>query len=579
VDLSFFAGVSVARGLAVVAVVALLPACSHDAERTPDADAPVSTTAAGPPGAAGVVLEAPPDAFGAGVAVHVTERSAPDELTDLLVGPVVEVAADGGAQPARSVTLRFPAPPADAGPTHIAYRDEVSGWWLPVGTTVDAGTGERRAVVDHLSSWGQIRDRVIDRAAQAPGWLQSSASWLEYQGGRALGNRAGRPDCGRRLLPDWVSGPINMVEDPNAELFVCGRADGDDLVLELANNRGYPVMVEFSAPFASSSTNLPTTLADVVHRIGNPGSPTRVFLTGTGTGVVRFTRPPRSGVIDGHVRRDGGVMLSSFLFDLLSVAGADLPVGGGKTLGLSTVECYAALYPTVEAAAEAVRTRSPSAAAGAVGGLRGCAGNIVDGELARAAPGSATAGRLGAAQRWLKAVAVWDFVQDAGDAFINDGTKEAALVDVSFLVKVASAGLDPHGLDTDGPAPLRFGDPIARGEQVTGVRARPCDMAGSIVGYVIEPRPGVYLDFHQGRLDLLYATSDQLSTRSGGHVGMAVDELARRMPTGVRTDVYGRPVFVVRSGPNSVVFWLDDAGRATQITAGPSARAEDVSEC
>jgi hypothetical protein len=415
----------VARRRLIVFLALLLFGCSTKAGK------PGVPSAA--PSVAGVTVQVPEGAFEPGIEVTITRKDAPAGSSNFLVGPVVEIKAEGGRLPAKPVTLRFPpAPPGEN--LSIAYLEPDSGWWLPVETTTDPATGEQLALVDHLSWWTRFRNNVIDLTSKAPGWVHESASWVEYQGFRVFGNRGTRPRCDG-VMPSWVSGELVTNRDDNAELFACGYAQGDDAVLKLVNNRGYPVTVEFSHPFSSASLSLPTSLAGVVQRLSNAGTSTRVFLVGTGSGEVRFPRPTRpvSGVVEGHVRRDGGTMLSNVVFDLLSLVGdADLPVGGGKTLGLSSIECAAAQASAVIETAEGLRTTDEGRVSGAIGGLRDCLREVVETEAARAVPNSEAAKKLAVASKFLKALAIWDVTQQAADAFVNDGLPEAALVDVSF---------------------------------------------------------------------------------------------------------------------------------------------------
>lgn len=416
----------------LISVILVLAGCSRS-----DGGGDASKSTGSGQSTAGVTVEVPEGAFEAGVKVSLKPKSVPKESVDYLVAPLVEISAGDDRQPAKPVTLRFPPAPKDESPA-IAYFDAESGWWFPVETKTDPVTAEQLAVVDHFSLWGRIRKSVTDVRSRAIGWLEQGASWVEYQGFRAFGNRGTRPRC-EGSLPSWVAGDLIVNPDDNAELYACGQAQGDDVVLKLVNNRGYPVTVEFSLPFASSSVSLPGSLGDVVQKINNPGTSTRLFLNGAGSGTVRFSRPtrPANGMLNGHVRRDGGTMLANVAFDLLSVAdGADLPVGGGKTLGLSTIECVASQVDTVAGTAEAIRTTDSGRAAEAVGGLRGCMKGVVDTELARAVPKSDAARKLGAASKFLNALAIWDVTQQAADALINDSTPEAQLVDVSFQWKL-----------------------------------------------------------------------------------------------------------------------------------------------
>ncbi len=121
--------------------------------------------------------------------------------------------------PLGPVTVRFPAPQTGTDAL-IAYRDEASGWWLPVATSVDPATGELTAKVDHFSVWSTIRDSIIEVTSQAPGSVQTGASWLEYWGGgRLLGNRGAPPTCSG-AMPSWVAAPPRRQRGPQR------RADG-----------------------------------------------------------------------------------------------------------------------------------------------------------------------------------------------------------------------------------------------------------------------------------------------------------------------------------------------------------------
>lgn len=378
-----------------------------------------------------VRVDAPVGTLAPGATVQVTATTIPSDSEDFVVGPTVEIRTSDGSQPLGPVTVRFPAPQTGTDAL-IAYRDEASGWWLPVATSVDPATGELTAKVDHFSVWSTIRDSIIEVTSQAPGSVQTGASWLEYWGGRLLGNRGAPPTCSG-AMPSWVAAPLVVNEDPNAELMACGDADGDQLELRLVNNRGFPVTVEFSKPYASASTELPTSLSDLVLRLSNPGTATRVFLTPKGEATVRFKQPSGfGGVVEAHARRDAGTLLTNVAFQVAATAGADLPLGRGKTLGVSTIECVAATGKFLPRTAEGLRNGSANQTADAVQDLDGCLENVIDGELAQAVPKSSVAEKLGSAKKLLKAIALFDFEHQALDVLVNDSTPEADLVDVSF---------------------------------------------------------------------------------------------------------------------------------------------------
>ena len=158
-----------------------------------------------------------------------------------------------------------------------------------------------------------------------------------------------------------MKGQLILNPDANSELFACGESDGSKFRLKVVNNRGYPVTVEFSHPFGSVPTDLLAILRDIVQRASNPpdATNTRVFLVAQGMADVTFTQPEGvAGVVDGYARRDAGTMPTDLTFHLLSAAGADLPVGSGKTLGLSSLECLASEATSVTGTADAIQTTS-----------------------------------------------------------------------------------------------------------------------------------------------------------------------------------------------------------------------------
>jgi len=316
----------------------------------------------------GVSVSAPPGSFRAGTSVRIEARPDLAVNPEWFAGPIVDISAGKDQQPTKSITLNFP-PPAPGEAAHIAYLDEQSGWWIPVETRVDKNSGQLLATVNHLSPWTVIRDRIIDATSTVPGAVQNFASVFEYQTFRILGNRGDQPACDGSQ-PAWVADVVTN-PDANSELFACVEAAGDDLLLKVVNNRGYPVTVEFNESFKSADLSLPSNLADLVQRASNlGGASNRLFLTGKASATVIFAQPNgNGGVIEGYAQRDGGTFLTNMVFDLASIAGADLPIGNGKTLGLSTLECFASVGFAPGTTAEAVGANDAQAVAGSVADL------------------------------------------------------------------------------------------------------------------------------------------------------------------------------------------------------------------
>jgi hypothetical protein len=140
-------------------------------------------------------------------------------------------------------------------------------------------------------------------------------------------------------------------------------------------------------------------------------------------------------------------------------------------------------------------------------------------------------------------------------------------------------GLEPAGLSLAGAAPLRFGDPTSKGEQVVGRKAERCSLGGTSDTLEVDDKYS-YLSFdNPGGLEMVVIKAPSLTTPEGARVGMTAAELARRLPGGRQEMLLGaRPAFVVRGAGRSMVFWLTN-GVADTIVIGPSWRAEDVGDC
>ena len=68
---------------------------------------------------------------------------------------------------------------------------------------------------------------------------------------------------------------------------------------------------------------------------------TRVPLAPTGSAIVSYNPvDKRDGYLQGHVRRDALALLMFLTLELARQTGADIPLPGGKKLGLWTLQCY-----------------------------------------------------------------------------------------------------------------------------------------------------------------------------------------------------------------------------------------------
>jgi hypothetical protein len=412
----------------------------------------------------------------------------PPEFPDLFATVPVEVSSSGG-QPTGPVELRFPVvdPPWPGARQRVAVFDEDLGLWIPLPTEMDGN--EVVALIDSFSAKASIWDRIVDATG-------SSASWLQYQGGRLLGNRADHPRCG--ASPAWLQQLIT-VEDDNAELFACGEAAGGLLAVKLVNNRGYPVTVEFDQRFArAAGLPLPRDLSELVQRATNRSpSESRVFLTAQGQATVYFSRPvePAAAHVQGWARRDPATFLTQMALDLSRDLGADVPLGGGRTLGLSSVDCMLETYGAVETAAGALVHRDPGATADVVEKFRECMQEVVDRELdivGGTVQGSdlsaGTVGNLSKLSKFLRYLDVADYAMDLADILINDASAEADLVDIGIRMAVGDAPAEP---DIANAAVLGGAGPVMLVVDTSGSMGD-ADASGLVK---IEGAKGALLDF------------------------------------------------------------------------------------
>ncbi len=386
---------------------------------------------------AGAALSVPPGALPTGATVTLRASRAA-ELSRLGAlqpdGLAWDIHSD--AEPTSPVTFSLPYDPAEvpagARPM-VATFEETSGWWIPVDGQADPAA---RRLTAQLPSFS-LKTWILDRVTDAGNAVVGAASWLEYQGGRLLGNRAGKPTCGER--PAWVREVIT-VEDDNAQLFACAQGAGDGFAINMTNNRGYPVAVEFDTPFTSAGGSaLDDGLAGLLERVAAATGGTRAFLLATGSGTASFDPvPTATGHVEGHVRHEPAAMVVMLAAEALRIAKWDLPTPTGKKLGIWTLDC---VLRTIDSTGKLIA--GDVAAAGA--GVTSCLQDTLGGEVRQWGfdPGRdlwsnkaadrlpVDARRAVSALRWLHGVAVAKWSLTAADLLINDRGAAADLVDVA----------------------------------------------------------------------------------------------------------------------------------------------------
>ncbi|MFG3037461.1 NPCBM/NEW2 domain-containing protein [Streptomyces sp. NPDC048330] len=370
------------------------------------------------------------------------EQGAPVEQLGTLArsAPVWDVHAD--VPPSGEVTLTMPYDPAavpEGARARIVTYDPETKRWYPVATEADAETRVLTGTIEGFS----LKTWIVDRADDVAG----AASWAEYQAGRLLGTRAARPDCaGRPKVPEWVK-DVTTVADDNAQIFACGHGEGDRLVLEIVNNRGYPVSVVFDRPYAAVRSSVWTDgVSGVFQQVGAVRASNRVPLISGGSATVVFDRPARqAGVIQGWARRDTAALALWLTSEVFLAAGGDVPMGGGKSLGLASVDCLGRTSTSVWAAADRTADADAAGTAAELAGLRDCLAQSLETGVrawgvdpSRAVHQSADSLRLPREQlgavkalRFLYFLGVAEWSLQAGDLLVNDGTREAGLVDLS----------------------------------------------------------------------------------------------------------------------------------------------------
>lgn len=467
---------------ALIALLIVRPWAGGDQEAvsapTPTATTPAAEVTPPPEIATGVVtgeglelslpdgasLRIPADALPTGTRVELaaTHSDALDVLGELQPTGIAW-SIEASTEPTSPVEFVVPYEPSPGARPLVATYDELTGLWLPVETAADEDARLLTAALPSFSLKTWFYDRVDDVAG--------GASWLEYQLGRVTGNRAEEPDCSANPQPSWIRQVITN-PDHNAQLFACVGGEGDGFALHVANNRGYPVAVEFDRPFtAAAPSRFDSGLSGLAAQLISASGQNRVPLLPTGTAVISYNPVDEpSGHLQGWARRDVGALLTYLVLELAREVGADIPVGNGQTLGIAAIECY---VHTVSAGVDLGAADIISAG----NQLTGCLADTLTHEVrewgfdpeanfgsrlwsdqANALPTSAQ--RMVAGLRFLRALDVAQWTHTAADLFINDANPEADLVDIGVRWDAAPrwgaggvGGVYLHQLDAeqDGP--------------------------------------------------------------------------------------------------------------------------------
>lgn len=147
--------------------------------------------------------------------------------------------------------------------------------------------------------------------------------------------------------------------------------------------------------------------------------------------------------------------------------------------------------------------------------------------------------------------------------------------ETTTTVATLPSGLQADGLTTDGAAPLAFGDPIARAEEVTGTRAQPaCGLGDASQIAEISLDPGLTLWFSQGSFSGWSISEPGMWTPSGLEVGLPVVRAQERVPElvddGMSLVLGEVPTNLVAAyGPGGIITTIDaSAQRNLESRAG-----------
>jgi hypothetical protein len=267
----------------------------------------------------GASLSIPPGALPVGTTVAITKGSASvlDRLGALQPDQVSWDVAASVEPPSIPVTLTIPYDPgkvpSGAQPLVTTY-DELSGWWVPVRTSVAPETHRLIAELPGFSLKTWIIDRTPDSGAAKVG----TASWLEYEGQQLLTSRPSKPQCAGRSAPPWVKQVVVNV-DQNADVSACVRAQGDGFAVETASNHSYPIALSSDMPFTRvDASALDDTIDGLMQRLSEGTGGRRALLLPTGTTAMEFDPPPTPvGTVEVKVRRDGDALLRWLVFEII----------------------------------------------------------------------------------------------------------------------------------------------------------------------------------------------------------------------------------------------------------------------
>lgn len=336
-----------------------------------------------------------------------------------------------------TVNLAFRVPPPKPGhTTFLTYFDEEEERWVAVPSVYDPVTGTVSATVDHLSWWNPIS------------WCWSCLADEAWQGmGRVLGNRRGGPSCSGSE-PGWVRS-ITYDQSASAAVLVCAEQEGDTLVLRVANNRGYGVLLQSDEPFRWASIDSIAPANDILHGVFAPPSGTDyIYIPALAEAAIGINSPE-----DFYVQIAGGATTFSVATAVVTsiLEAADIPSAGPLALGLM-LECAPTVRNLLQGGASFDNLRD----------LGFCLGNVVTDQrvleqVIRTAIGRNLAGEylgeIASLENALRFIDAAKFAAIAVDLVADEGSGVETTIGVLARRSTSITGPTPNPTPTPTPNP------------------------------------------------------------------------------------------------------------------------------
>ncbi len=234
----------------------------------------------------GVVIEIPDGAVGPEpieVTAFRAEAHPASEGERLLMPPVgLDL---GGAQLLEPATIRFPVPEGGVFDQDLLFSvrwdDDRSRWATVWDDTIEVRADEIVVTTLHFSEPNVVEPDVSS-------WQSRLSNWA----GRLLGTRVARPECDPEAIPRWVR-DVNYTNDLAAELLVCTTVDGELLVLKIANNRTYSMLLTSDrSPESATQVGVTDDVYELVYQAFVPPlAESVVYLPPTSEWEVRLAQP------------------------------------------------------------------------------------------------------------------------------------------------------------------------------------------------------------------------------------------------------------------------------------------------